>query len=29
LIDRCNVATDGTMVVPAEYAEVVVNKRSA
>jgi ubiquinone/menaquinone biosynthesis C-methylase UbiE len=29
LIDRCNVATDGTMVVPAEYVEVVVTKRSA
>jgi SAM-dependent methyltransferase len=28
LIDRCNVATDGTMVVPAEYVEVVVTKRS-
>lgn len=29
LIDSCNVATDGTMVVPAEYVEVVVTKRSA
>jgi SAM-dependent methyltransferase len=29
LIDRCNVAHDGTMVVPAEYVEVVVTKRSA
>jgi len=29
LIDRCNVATDGTMVVPAGYAEVVVTKRTA
>ena len=29
LIDRCNVADDGTMVVPAEYVEVVVTKRSA
>jgi ubiquinone/menaquinone biosynthesis C-methylase UbiE len=28
LIDRCNVAADGTMVVPAEYVEVVVTKRS-
>jgi SAM-dependent methyltransferase len=28
LIDSCNVATDGTMVVPAEYVEVVVTKRS-
>jgi SAM-dependent methyltransferase len=29
LIDRCNVANDGTMVVPAEYVEVVVTKRTA
>jgi ubiquinone/menaquinone biosynthesis C-methylase UbiE len=29
LIGRCNIATDGTMVVPAEYVEVVVTKRSA
>ena len=29
LIDRCNVADDGTMVVPAEYAEVVVTRTSA
>jgi ubiquinone/menaquinone biosynthesis C-methylase UbiE len=29
LIERCNVAEDGTMVVPAEYAEVVVTKQSA
>jgi SAM-dependent methyltransferase len=29
LIDRCNVAHDGTMVVPAEYVEVVVTKRAA
>jgi ubiquinone/menaquinone biosynthesis C-methylase UbiE len=28
LIDRCNDATDGTMVVRAEYLEVVVTKRS-
>jgi len=27
LIDRFNVATDGTMVVPAEYLEVIVTKR--
>ena len=27
LIDRNNIATDGTMVVPAEYFEVVVTKR--
>jgi ubiquinone/menaquinone biosynthesis C-methylase UbiE len=29
LIDRNNLAEDGTMVVPAEYLEVVVTKRSA
>jgi ubiquinone/menaquinone biosynthesis C-methylase UbiE len=29
LIDRNNVADDGTMVVPAEYVEVVVTKRTA
>lgn len=29
LIDRCNVADDGTMVVPAEYVEVVVTKRAS
>ena len=29
LIDRFNVATDGTMVVPAEYLEVIVTKRVA
>jgi SAM-dependent methyltransferase len=29
LIDRYNVADDGTMVVPAEYVEVVVTKRAA
>jgi SAM-dependent methyltransferase len=29
LIDSCNVATDGTMVVPAAYAEVVITKRNA
>jgi ubiquinone/menaquinone biosynthesis C-methylase UbiE len=29
LIDRCNVAQDGTMVVPAEYVEVVVTKGAA
>ena len=28
LIGSCNVASDGTMVVPAEYAEVVVSKRA-
>jgi SAM-dependent methyltransferase len=27
LVGRCNVATDGTMVVPAQYLEVVVTKR--
>jgi SAM-dependent methyltransferase len=27
LIDRSNVATDGTMVVPADYLEVIVTKR--
>jgi len=27
LVDEFNVATDGTMIVPAEYAEVVVTKR--
>ena len=26
LIDQLNVATDGTMAVPAEYAEVVITK---
>jgi SAM-dependent methyltransferase len=29
LIDRCNVAKDGTMVVPAEYAAVVITKRKS
>ena len=29
LSDRFNLATDGTMVVPAEYLEVVVTKRAA
>ena len=29
LIDRFNVATDGTMVVPADYLEVIVTKRTA
>jgi len=29
LIDRFNVATDGTMVVPADYLEVIVTKRIA
>ncbi|MBW3566621.1 MAG: methyltransferase domain-containing protein [Proteobacteria bacterium] len=29
LIDSCNIATDGTMVVPAEYVEVVVTKHAA
>ena len=29
LIDRFNVATDGTMVVPADYLEVIVTKRVA
>jgi hypothetical protein len=29
LIDRNNVADDGTMVVPAEYVEVVVTRRTA
>lgn len=29
LVDRSNVADDGTMVVPAEYLEVVVKKRGA
>lgn len=27
LVDRCNVADDGSMVVPAEYLEVVIRKR--
>ena len=26
LVDRCNVANDGTLVVPAEYLEVVIRK---
>jgi ubiquinone/menaquinone biosynthesis C-methylase UbiE len=29
LIDRFNIATDGTMVVPADYLEVIVTKRAA
>ena len=29
LIDRFNIATDGTMVVPADYLEVIVTKRIA
>jgi hypothetical protein len=28
LIDRYNIADDGTMVVPAEYVEVVVTRRN-